>query len=400
MNSAVPYPKPSIPVLPIFSPRVFYGKKKQHYPCIADIDNIVEVTRGSVAIALALKHAKIKNGDKVLVSAFNCRSMVEPILFNSAIPITYRIKRNLSIDLEDIEEKLDKHTKVLIVTHYFGFPQEIQTIRSFCDQNSLVLIEDCAHAFFGSSNGKPIGWIGDYAIASLRKFFPVFDGGYLVSSRRSIDNSLVTNGGYKYNLKAATNIIEEAGQYQRMKGLNQLLKLPMYFKELIPGRSKKSENHAFNNINQAQFSDKYVHLDIEYFGRRMSYPSRFIVKTVATNTIVEKRRENYKRILKELSGLSKCRALFNQLPEHVVPYMFPLLIDKPEIFFPRLKHKGIPIWRWDDMSRWHENDDKKTCCEISDNYSYQLLQLPCHQELSDLEIDLMVKTIREVFHKG
>ncbi|MBK9574239.1 MAG: DegT/DnrJ/EryC1/StrS family aminotransferase [Rhodoferax sp.] len=48
------------------------------------------------------------------------------------------------------------------------------------------MIEDCAHCFFGQAGERPIGAWGDFATASLTKFFPVPEGGLLASSSRPL----------------------------------------------------------------------------------------------------------------------------------------------------------------------------------------------------------------------
>ena len=96
----------------------------------------------------------------------------------------------------------------------------------------MILIEDCAHAFFGQVNGRPLGDYGDYAVASVRKFLPVFDGGYLLSSRHSLADVKLSSAGLRYQLKAIINIIEEAGAYRRLNGLYQILQLPSLLSRL------------------------------------------------------------------------------------------------------------------------------------------------------------------------
>ena len=69
----------------------------------------------------------------------------------------YRIQDNTAVNLDDVAAKLDGHCKVLMATHYFGFPQDISTLRAFCDSKNLLLLEDCAHCFLGAHKGRPIG---------------------------------------------------------------------------------------------------------------------------------------------------------------------------------------------------------------------------------------------------
>jgi len=66
--------------------------------------------------------------------------------------------------------------------------------------------------------------------------------------------------------------------------------------------------------------------------------------------------------------------------------MFPLLIDDADNIFPRLKRRGVPIFRWEDTPAG--------ICPVTDRFRSDLLQIPCHQELRASEINWLVDTIR------
>ena len=121
--------------------------------------------------------------------------------------------------------------------------------------------------------------------------------------------------------------------------------------------------------------------------------SRYLGTAVAHGRVAQKRREHYQRWLHGMRGVPGVRPLNPELPVHVVPYAFPLLIDTEGLLFHYLKLAGMPIWRWEDMAL--------TECPVARDYRLRLLQLPCHQELSEQELTWMIQTVqtlaREVF---
>ena len=123
------YPRPRVPVLPLLSWGSFLtrtsGRSAVGAPSVFDSGEPVRTTSGAAAIALALKHAGIETGDQVLVPAFHCPSMIEPVRAVDAAPVFYRIRDDTSVDLEDIEAKLTASSRALLVAHYFGFPPRI-----------------------------------------------------------------------------------------------------------------------------------------------------------------------------------------------------------------------------------------------------------------------------------
>ncbi len=379
------YPRPRFPLLPVLTWGTFTGNRTARTACMMDVGAGIAVSSGTAAIALALQHAGIGPGDRVLVPAFHCGSMIEPVLAHSAVPVYYRIHCDTSVDLEDIRAKLADSPRALLVAHYFGFPQDMLSLRAFCDRHGLLLIEDCAHAFFSYNGDRPLGWYGDYAVASVRKFFPTCDGGFLTSSRLSVKDIPLKSGGLVFNLKAALDIFEEAVSYGRLKPLDYVFALPNYLKKRIWGWIK-SVRRRDTPVNPGPENPRtYHYLDIRQVNRRMSTPSRLILRMAARSRIIRRRRANYLRLAQGLSGLAHGRPLRPELPGEVVPYMFPFLIDYPEIHFPRLKQQGVPIFRWEDLY--------STDCATSTDYASRLLQLPCHQDLRTAELDWMIECI-------
>jgi hypothetical protein len=141
-----------------------------------------------------------------------------------------------------------------------------------------------------------------------------------------------------------------------------------------------------NNI-KLQASSGNVCEHVNRVAIHMSVISRALIRMSDVARIVDLRRAHYRRLAKGLSQLPGARPLFPELPPNVVPYMFPLIVDTPQTVFPALKAKQVPIWRWEDLQH--------TGCEVSSGYAHRLLQLPCHQELHETEIDWMIGTITQ-----
>jgi dTDP-4-amino-4,6-dideoxygalactose transaminase len=375
------YPIPRVPVLPVLSGASFTGGRDPGIASCLEGGEYVAVESGTEAILMALVHASIGSGDEVLVPAFHCRSMIEPVLAVGARPVHYRINPDTSVSEEDIAAHLGSRTRAILVAHYFGFPQPaIARLRRSCDDRNVRLIEDCAHAFFGVIDGVPLGVTGDYAIASVRKFFPVSDGGCLISSRHSLAALGAVPPGVVAEIKAAADIFEEASRYGRPRPLN-LLSIPLFgVKRLL--RSTRRERHA----PDAPASEAFQYLDRSVRPRRMSRASQFIMRRASRARIVGRRRDNYSKLVAGLRGLNGARPLLPELRDGVVPYMFPLLIDDADNIFPRLKRRGVPIFRWEDTPAG--------ICPVTDRFRSDLLQIPCHQELRASEINWLVDTIR------
>ncbi|MCP5346823.1 MAG: DegT/DnrJ/EryC1/StrS family aminotransferase [Gammaproteobacteria bacterium] len=388
------FPKPKIPTQAVLSGSGFSLKKQPpDFPSILDANHNVFVTSGRIAITLALMDAKVGDGDAVMVPAYHCSSMIEPVIQVNARPVFYRINEDTSVDFQDLVKKCSPDVKAILGTHYFGFPQDLGSLRHLCDQRGIVLIEDCAHAFFGTLGKHSIGTIGDYSIASIMKFFPVYDGGCL-ASRNPLDFPEITSAGRGFEIKSILNTVENSLYYGRLASLGLFLKPPLRLKDLLWERFKKRRSQSGGNIPLAPgSSDGGYGLDANWLDKSMSRFSRYVMDHSNHRKIVEARRYNFLRIHEKLSTLPNCEPLFEALPEHVVPYVYPLKVQNPQGVFHLMKKEGIPIIRFGEFL-WNGVDE--SICPNSVYLSKTVFQFPCNQALTDTEINWMTNLIAEI----
>lgn len=101
----------------------------------------------------------------------------------------YKVKDDLSVDLEDFRRAIEEGVDIALVIHYFGFCRsDMAEIKKICASRNVVLVEDCAHAFYLESKTPLLGRFGDFAFYSLHKYLPTETGGILsiVNSQRQI----------------------------------------------------------------------------------------------------------------------------------------------------------------------------------------------------------------------
>jgi len=389
----VNFPKPRIPASPVLSLASFSYAKDQHVPSVLDAGGVRFVTSGRAAIALALQQMKIGKNDKVLLPAYHCIALVEPVIWAKATPVFYKINSDTSVDLDDIQARLDGSTKLLLVVHYFGFPQNLSKLRIFCDEHNILLLEDCAHSFFGEYDGRPLGSFGDYAIASTMKFFPIYEGGCLVSSRYPISSLHLEPSGVGFEMKAVLDVLERGFKYGRFGFIQKLIYLPMLLKNFIWGLVKKrvsSEKIDFgpgSSEGSSGFEEKWLYKESSFF-------SKYLTKRVSQMRITTRRRENYLTLLEALTGLPGCHPLFARLPDGVIPHVFPLIVEEPEKIFKPLKNLGVPVIRFGEFL-WQSME--AGICPVSTSLSKRVFQFPCHQELTPAELDWMIREIKGVF---
>ncbi|MET0081762.1 MAG: DegT/DnrJ/EryC1/StrS family aminotransferase [Sedimenticola sp.] len=368
------YPKPVFSMLPGLSENYWRLSRGDTFKSSFLKDGLF-FQNGRYAIHYALKKAGVKRGSTILLPSYHCRSLVEPAMYLDSDIRFYPIKRDLTIDLDSVSiivEESSKPIEVMLVVHYFGFPQDIESITSFCTDNNIVLIEDCAHSFYGTVGGKLMGTFGDYSIASPKKFFPMSEGGVLIDNVNTIaPNSL-----------NAQPLLEEAKHLA--KYLSSMVRKKC---ENLPDTKITNEIKGhFIKGDSPRLSEKYLYFREESINLSGCMVSRFLMHHANHERIIKMRRDNYQRWLDGIAGIQACEPLQARLKDEIVPYVFPLVLtQQSEEVFHELKCWGIPIWRWEDLA--------VTDCRYSNEYRLSLIQLPCHQDISTDQIDWMIDRV-------
>ena len=87
--------------------------------------------------------------------------------------------KTFHIKIEEIKNKITPEVKSILVCHTYGLPIDVQAVKTAVGEG-VVVIEDCAHAFFAQKNGIFVGNLGDVSFFSLYKQLPSLRGGMLV----------------------------------------------------------------------------------------------------------------------------------------------------------------------------------------------------------------------------
>lgn len=343
----------------------------------------IHVTSGRVALAMALKAAGVGTGDTVLVPAWHSQSMIPPVEWCGARPVFFRLLPDTSPDLDDIAAKAGSSCKAVMATHYFGFVRDLGGLRELCDRRGIALVEDCAHAFFG-----PVGRWGDYAAASSMKFFPTYEGGCLVSTRHPLPQ-LSGSAGMGFQAKAALAALERSFDHGRLPALQAALWAPMQLKDLAWRRVKSARPQPAALAPSS--SDSSYSLDPAWIGKPSSGFSRTVLALAGRGRIAQVRRAHYATLERAVAGLPGCAPLFPALPDEVVPWMFPLLVEEADAAAQAFGAAGLPLTRF-GYPQWPVMDP--TTCSVSARLARQVLAFPCHQELSDKEVAQLASCLR------
>ncbi|MDE2647687.1 MAG: aminotransferase class I/II-fold pyridoxal phosphate-dependent enzyme [Paracoccaceae bacterium] len=158
------------------------------------------VASGGYAMGCALRAIGVKVGDFVLSNAFTLAPVPGAIAGVGALPVFVDTVDNLTIDLEDLEQKIKSSgSKVLLLSHMRGHICDMDKLMAICNTHNVKVIEDCAHtmgaSWAGVASGRH-GLIGCYSCQTY-KHLNSGEGGLLVTDDDEIiARAIVLSGSY------------------------------------------------------------------------------------------------------------------------------------------------------------------------------------------------------------
>ena len=159
----------------------------------------VAVNNVSSAIKIALDIIGVSPGDEVITTPQTCTWTNHPILEQYAKPVFADIQYETgNIDPEDIEKRITKKTKAIIVAHWAGYPAEMDEITKIAKKHKLKVVEDASDAIGSVYKNKTIGTISDFTCFSFQAIKQVTagEGGILALSNKEEFESAVRRRWY------------------------------------------------------------------------------------------------------------------------------------------------------------------------------------------------------------
>jgi hypothetical protein len=140
--------------------------------------------------------------------------------------------------------QIEENSKLILVNHEFGYPyKELESLKKY----GLPIIEDCAGAFFSVDENNTIGNVGDFAVYSFPKMFPIQIGGLLLSNQPiALENNFLDgptrqyiNNVLSHYIKVKDAIIQKRiSNYKKIRSSLEEMGLQERFelkKGIVPG---------------------------------------------------------------------------------------------------------------------------------------------------------------------
>jgi dTDP-4-amino-4,6-dideoxygalactose transaminase len=155
-----------------------------------EVKHALALTNCTSSLHVSLLLIGIKPGDEIICPSLTFVATVNVISYLLAKPVFADIKsfENLTIDPEDVERKITKKTKAIMLMHYGGFSCDMDKILQIAEKYNLRIIEDACHGPLSEFDGKKLGTLGDIGCFSFfsNKNISTGEGGMLVTNNSEL----------------------------------------------------------------------------------------------------------------------------------------------------------------------------------------------------------------------
>jgi dTDP-4-amino-4,6-dideoxygalactose transaminase len=158
-----------------------------------DVKYAISFNSGRSSLMAILNSLGLEKDSEILLQAFTCNAVPNPIIWAGLKPIFVDCdEKTFNIDINDLKSKITPKSRAVIVQHTFGLPAGMEEVLKICEENNLILIEDCAHSLGAVYKGKKVGTFGKVAFFSFSrdKVISSVYGGMIVTNDDNLSKKI------------------------------------------------------------------------------------------------------------------------------------------------------------------------------------------------------------------
>jgi len=342
----------------IFGPKLdeFEEKFSTYHDCKFGIG----VGNCTDAITIALKAFDIGPGDEVITTSNTAVPTVTAIVNTGASVKFVDINKYSLIDVNKIENSINKKTKAIIPVHLYGQMCEMDKIMQIASKHNLKVIEDCAQSHGATYKNKKAGSIGDvgcYSFYPTKIFGAYGDGGFITTNNEEL--------------------------FDRMKRIRFL------------GMEKKK-------MSSGHWNGKYYAIEHGTNSRLDEVHAAILLKKFPyLDQWIDRRRQIATRYNDELKNLNIDLPLEHPDNKHAY-YIYVVANPERDRIMASLSKKNIHLnisypWPIHIMDAYkHFVCSSCNCMPITEQRANEIFSLPMYPTLSDDEQDTVIKELKKL----
>jgi perosamine synthetase len=128
------------------------------------------LSSGTAGLHLLSRIAGVGTGDEVITSPLSFVASANCFVLEGATPVFADVdRRTFNLDPATVEAAVTERTKAIVAVDIFGYPCELDELRSIAEKHGLALIDDACQALGAEYKGAPLGSHGPSAVFA---FYP------------------------------------------------------------------------------------------------------------------------------------------------------------------------------------------------------------------------------------
>ena len=128
------------------------------------------VSSGTAGLHLLCVAAGVGPGDEVVTSPYSFVASANCAIYEGATPVFADIaRRTLNLDPAAVEAAITERTRAVVAVDIYGYPCELEELRSLCDRRGVALIDDACEALGARYRGEPVG---SHGVSAVFAFYP------------------------------------------------------------------------------------------------------------------------------------------------------------------------------------------------------------------------------------
>lgn len=368
---------------------------ERRFAAYLGVSRAVSFNSGRSSLLALLSSLGFKKGDEVLLQAFTCNAVPNPVLWAGLKPLFVDCKDDYNMDIADLEKKITSRSRAVILQHTFGVPADIEKVQEICKRNNLALLEDCAHALGADYKGGKVGTFGDASFFSFSrdKIISCVYGGMVATNNANIAEKI--------------RAYQETIGYPSFAWIFQQLLHPLVMNWIILPTYGFLGKYLLVAFQKLHILSKAVHQK-EKRGEKPEYFPRSLPNALAELALVQfSKLERFNAHRKEIANLyiRELQATSYKLQATSsagsVFLRFPVTHLNARDIIKRAWAENLLLGDWytSPIAPYDTNAEKvgykKGSCPVAEDLSQKTLNLPTHIRVTERDARRVVSFLRD-----
>lgn len=314
---------------------------------------------------------------KVVIPAYTCIAVNEAVLLaGKEIVYSSTDRETFNSDyLECIESD-----SIVLATHQYGLPCNIEDIALKCKKTGAILIEDCATSMGTVVNGKMTGTFGDYAVVSFNASkllnVPPF-GGVLIGKNTEMLDRIDKDAEWRKSSISfkVKGLIRGAAFALTSNAV--FYKVFHYLAIQSKGKIQKTEHEKPSDQKTALYTYRFSEWQAYILSKQLK----------KLDQIFEKRKELYKIYNEKIINPLIKKPVYI---EDAVCCRYAILVEGRNDFYHKCVKKGV------DMDFSHCSLGCPGGCEVEHKMASHILNIPFNTNLTKKEVSKVIEVVNSI----